>query len=125
MSEQATKTATYPDLENGQMITIITDKETAKAIHEYNSICNQIQSFKIDSQVITGLSGQICEIYKAQSPKLKIWCIRKYLPLIDDDVYECRIERKNDKANKDPELILGGVEYLYYKLLSKNSGRAK
>lgn len=127
MSKQATETVTYPDPENGQMVTVVTDKETAKAIKEYHGVYNQIQHYNITLCKWTDLGGQICEIYKAQTRKTKIWCMRKYIPLIGEECHECRIERKKkgqtQPQNNEPELILGGVEYLYYKLLSKNCGQ--
>lgn len=119
MSKQATETVTFPD-SNGELVTVTTDIDTAKAIKEYKGIYNQIQYYNITSQTLNNpMTGQICEIYQAQSKKMKIVCMKKYIPLIGDESYECGIVRKK---HAKPELVFGGVELLYYKLLH---GRAK
>lgn len=124
MSKQATEQVSFYD--DGVLTTTVTDKETAAAIKRYNGIYNQIQSFDVSSRIISDLSGATCEIFEAHSRNLKITCTKKSWPYLTEEIYQCGIlnkKKKNEQKKEDAvDIITGGVEVLYYKLLR---GRAK
>ena len=111
---------------DGQLVKTVTDAETARAIGTYKDVYNKIQSFDISTQ--SGPSnrpGFVREVYFAQSHRLKIVCIKEFLPdvpeILNGARYECGIlNKKSDKLEvvkkNEFERFSGGVPMLYYKL---------
>ena len=130
MSRPDTKEVEF--ITDGQTIKTVTDKETARAIGMYKDIYNKIQNFDISSRMLPSKRvGFVREVFCAQSHRLKIVCIKEYVPNVPEIVasprYECAIlNTKSDKfemvKNTEIERLSGGVPSLYYKLFC---GRTK
>lgn len=120
MSKTATREVEYFD-DNGQIVKTVTDAATARAIGRYKNVYNTIQSF--DVALVNNMpskyesQGFAREVIVAQSHRLKIVCIKDFIPNISELIvnprYECGI--LNKKTNEF-ERVDGGVELLYYKL---------
>lgn len=122
MSRQATREVTF--ISEGKIIQTVTDAKTARAIGKYKDVYNKIERFKITSNIVPGkIDGFLREEIIARSPRLKIVCIKEYIPnvpeILDSATYKCGI--LNTK-NKKFDIFDGGLPMLYYKLLH---GRAK
>lgn len=115
----------------GMLVETVTDRETARAIRQYKSVYNQIDSYSIASTFLNynNKDGFVYKAIQAQSRRLRILCIKKYIPNVpetcDDATYECAIfHRKNQTKeliqNTAIEKYYGGVPMLYYKLFSEH-----
>ena len=108
---------------DGELIKMVTDAETARAIGMYNDVYNKIQYFTITSQTMKPRrEGFVREAFIAQSHRLKIMCTKEYLPnvpqILNGAQYECGI--LNTKSNKF-EMVGGGVQVLYYNLFRERT----
>ena len=115
----------------GMLVETITDYETAKAIRQYKSVYNQIGSYKIASTFLNSPTDDrfVYEAIQAQSRRLRILCIKKYIPNVpescDGATYECGIfhlkSKTKELVKKDPVArYYGGVPMLYYKLFREH-----
>ena len=109
--------------DNGELIKMVTDAETARAIGQFKDICNKIHCFAITSYTLKPRrEGFVREAFVAQSHKLKIMCTKEYLPnvpqILNGARYECGI--LNTKSNK-LEMVHGGVQVLYYNLFREHT----
>ena len=119
MSKPATKEVEY--MSEGQLIKATVDKKTAADIGQYKSIYNCVQSFEVGLVDNTPSKykdqGFLREILVAESPRLKIVCIKDFYPNVSElyisPRYECGIVNK--KTN-DFKRVTSGVDSLYYKL---------
>jgi hypothetical protein len=118
MSRQAIEEVEY--MEDGVLVKTVTDSKTARAIGKYKSIYHCVQSFTVTKHQLPSQyadKGFVREAILAQSRRLKILCIKDYVPnvpeYIIDPQYQCGI--LNTKT-KEFERVEGGVELLYYKL---------
>lgn len=118
MSRHAIEEVEY--MEDGVLVKTVTDSKTARAIGKYKNIYQCVQSFTVTKHQLTSQyadKGFVREAILAQSRRLKILCIKDYVPnvpeYIIDPQYQCGI--LNKKTNK-VERVEGGVELLYYKL---------
>jgi len=107
----------------GELVKMVTDAETARAIGTYKDIYNKINCFIITSYMLKPRrEGFVREAFIAQSHKLKIMCTKEYLPnvpqILDGARYECGI--LNTKSNK-LEMVHGGVQVLYYNLFREHT----
>ena len=109
--------------DNGELIKMVTDAETARAIGQFKDIRNKIHCFAIASYTLKPRrEGFVREAFVAQSHKLKIMCTKEYLPnvpqILNGARYECGI--LNTKSNK-LEMVHGGVQVLYYNLFREHT----
>ena len=103
---------------DGKLVKTVTDAETARAIGKYNDIYNKINSFSITATKLEPKRpGFVREAILARSHRLKIVCVKEYLPNVPEIMngaqYQCGI--LNTRSNKF-EQVDGGVQVLYYKL---------
>lgn len=118
MSRYAMEEVEY--MEDGVLVKTVTDAKTARAIGRYKNIYHCAQSFSVTTyQLPSQLADQgfVREAILAQSRKLKILCLKDYLPnvpeYICDPHYQCGIL---NKKTQEFERIVSGVDILYYKL---------
>lgn len=124
MSRPAIEEVEY--MEDGVLVKTITDSKTARAIGRYNNIYHCVQSFTVTKHQLPSQyadKGFVREAIMAQSRRLKILCLKDFVPNVSEDIidpqYQCGI--LNKKTN-EVERVEGGVELLYYKLFR---GRVK
>lgn len=121
MSNIAIKQVEY--YTEGRLVKTETDAETARAIAAYKNVYNNINSFDMVSSTLPPKHvGFTREAIVAQSRRLKIVCIKEYLPNVPETIasprYECGI--LNTKTGKF-ESVSGIVPMLYYKLFSEHT----
>jgi hypothetical protein len=129
MSKQATREVEF--YTDGELVKTVTDKETARAIGAYKDVYNKIQSFDITSCILPGKrDGFVRHAIQAKSPKIKILCIKEYMPNMPEEFdgaqYQCGIMHTKTKqtevvANGALERHYGGIPMLYYKLFNEHT----
>lgn len=122
MSKQAVKEVEF--FADGELIRTTTDPETARDIGMYKDIYNKIEHFTITSRILTPKrAGFVRKAIQAQSHRLRIVCIKEYLPNVPEilDASECECGILNRKTQEYHE-VKGGVQDLYYNLFN---GRIK
>ena len=120
MSKQAIRHVEF--YSGGKLIKTTTDAETARAIGMYKDVYNKIEHFEITSRIlIPKRSGFVRKAFQAQSPRLRIICIKEYLPnvpeILQGATYECGII---NKKTQEYQIVQGGVETLYYELFNEH-----